>query len=251
MNGLHWSMPKVPIGDWSPYTTINRHCGHGHPTRHYNGSSVATAQRCSSLLCLIVVTGVLTSFARHRHRPSHRCRHRSPSRWCHHRRSGVAERIPPQKWPLWQNHIREEFVARINLSDYRRSENTINTHKYNTLYWSSSRSYYNLSSRINYTEEVWSQNHASKNKSEFAEVISLNSQNILFALKENVIHRHSKDENPSTESNPHRFGLFTDNPHRHRRQEKTVHHLHTKDSKNKAWATTLSKTYLRWSKDHL
>jgi hypothetical protein len=38
-------------------------------------------------------------------------------------------------------------------------------------------------------------------------VISLNGQNILFALKENAIHRHSKPKNPSSESNPHRFGL--------------------------------------------
>jgi hypothetical protein len=85
----------------------------------------------------------------------------------------------------------------------------------------------------------------------FAEANSLNGQNNLFALKENVIHRHSKPEDPSTKSNPHRFGLPTDNSRRHRRQEETVPHLHTKDSKSKAWATTLSKTYLRWPKDHL
>jgi hypothetical protein len=45
-------------------------------------------------------------------------------------------------------------------------------------------------------------------------MISLNGQNILFALKENANHRHSKPEDPSTESNPHQFGLFTDNPRR-------------------------------------
>jgi hypothetical protein len=39
----------------------------------------------------------------------------------------------------------------------------------------------------------------------------------LFALKENVVHRRFKPEDPGTESNPHRFGLFTDNPHRHLR----------------------------------
>jgi hypothetical protein len=152
---------------------------------------------------------------------------------------------------VWQNHLGEGFVIRINLSDSRWSENTINTHKYNTIYWSSSRSYYNLSSRINYTEEVWSQNYASKDKSEFIEAISLNGQNILFALKENVIHQYSKPEDPSTESNPLRFGLPTDNPRRHRRQEEAVSHLHAKDSKSKAWATTLSKTYPRWPKDYL
>jgi hypothetical protein len=116
---------------------------------------------------------------------------------------------------------------------------------------SSIRNYYNLSSRINYTEEVWSQNFTSNDKSKFAEAISLNSQNILFALKENVIHRHSKPEDPSTESNPHRFGPPTDNPHRHHRQEEIVPHLHTKNSKSKAWMTTFSKTYPRWPKEHL
>jgi hypothetical protein len=118
---------------------------------------------------------------------------------------------------VWHNHLGKGFIARINLSDSWRSENTINTHKYNTIYWSLSRNYYNLSSRINYTEDVWSQNYASNDKSEFAEAISLNSQNILFALKENVIHQHSKPEDPSTESNHLRFGLPTDNPHRHHR----------------------------------
>jgi hypothetical protein len=34
--------------------------------------------------------------------------------------------------------------TRISLSDSRWSESTINTHKYNIIYWSSSRSYYNL-----------------------------------------------------------------------------------------------------------
>jgi hypothetical protein len=65
-------------------------------------------------------------------------------------------------------------------------------------------------------------------------VISLNGQNILFALKENAIHQRSKPEDPSTESNPHRFGLSTDNPRRHHRQEEAVPHLHTEDNKSKA-----------------
>jgi hypothetical protein len=59
-------------------------------------------------------------------------------------------------------------------------------------------------------------------------------QDIYFALKENVIHRHSKPGDSSTESNPCRFELLTDNPHRHRRQEETVPHIHTEDSKSKA-----------------
>jgi hypothetical protein len=58
-------------------------------------------------------------------------------------------------------------------------------------------------------------------------VISLNDQNILFALKENAIHQCSKPKNPSTESNPHHFGLPTDIPRRHRWKEEAVPHLHT------------------------
>jgi hypothetical protein len=54
--------------------------------------------------------------------------------------SGVFVRTPLVRTPhlvglLWQNHLDEGFVARINLSDSQRSENTINTHKYNTIYW--------------------------------------------------------------------------------------------------------------------
>jgi hypothetical protein len=78
------------------------------------------------------------------------------------------------------------------------------------------------------------QNYASGDKSEFAEAISLNGQNILFALKENAIHRHSKPKDPSTEFNPHRFGLPTDSRGRHHQQEEAAPHLHTEDSKSKA-----------------
>jgi hypothetical protein len=137
------------------------------------------------------------------------------------------------------------FSTRISLSDSQWNENTINTHKYTTIYGDSSRSYYNLGSRISYTKEVWSQNYASEDKSEFAEAISLNGQNILFALKENVIHQHSKFEDPSTESNPYQFGLPTDNPRQHCQKEEAVPHLHTEDNKSKAWVTMLSKTYPR------
>jgi hypothetical protein len=65
------------------------------------------------------------------------------------------------------------------------------------------------------------------------EVISLNDQNIRFALKENVIHRRSEPEDLSTKFNPHRFGLPTDNPHRHHWKEEVVPHLHTEDNKSK------------------
>jgi hypothetical protein len=117
--------------------------------------------------------------------------------------------------------------TRISSSDSQRSENTINTHKYNTIYWSSSRSYYNLGSCISYTKEGWSQKCAVEDKSQFAEAISLNDQNILIALKENAIHRFSKPEDPSMEYNPHWFGLPTDNPRQHRRKDEAVPHLHT------------------------
>jgi hypothetical protein len=113
------------------------------------------------------------------------------------------------------------------------------------------RSYYNLGSRFSYIEEVWSQNYASEDKSEFVEAISFNGPNILFTLKENAIHRCSKTKDLSTESNPHRFGLPTDNIRQHHRQEEAVPHLHIEDNKSKAWVITLNKTYLRWSKDHL
>jgi hypothetical protein len=66
------------------------------------------------------------------------------------------------------------------------------------------------------------------------EAISLNGQNILFALKENAIHQHSKPEDPFTESNPPRFGLPIDNPRRHRRQEEVAPLLDTEDNKSKA-----------------
>jgi hypothetical protein len=66
------------------------------------------------------------------------------------------------------------------------------------------------------------------------EAISLNGQYILFALKENAIHRRSKPEDPSTESNPHRFGLSTNNPRRHRWQEEAVTHLHIENRNSKA-----------------
>jgi hypothetical protein len=66
------------------------------------------------------------------------------------------------------------------------------------------------------------------------EAISLNAQNIVFALKEDAIHWRSKHECPSMESNLPRFGPPTDNPHRHRRQEEAAPHLHTEDIKSKA-----------------
>jgi hypothetical protein len=65
-------------------------------------------------------------------------------------------------------------------------------------------------------------------------VISLNGQNILFALKDNVVYRCSKPEDPSIESNPHRLGLSTDNPHWHRRQEEAAPHLHIENQQEQS-----------------
>jgi hypothetical protein len=79
----------------------------------------------------------------------------------------------------------------------------------------------------------WLHRGGLKPKLEFAEAISLNGQNILVALKENVIHRHSKPKDPSTESNSHRYVSPTDNPHRHHRQEEAVSYLYIEDSKSK------------------
>jgi hypothetical protein len=83
-------------------------------------------------------------------------------------------------------------------------------------------------------QEGWSQNYASKDKSEFTEAISLNGQNILFALKENVIHWCSKPEDLNMESNSHRFGLPTNNPHQHCRQEEAAPHLHTENQQEQS-----------------
>jgi hypothetical protein len=74
-----------------------------------------------------------------------------------------------------------------------------------------SRSYYNLGSCISDTTRGLKRFLS-------AEAISLNGQNILFAIKVNAIHQCSKPEDPSTESNPNRFGLPTNNPRQHRRQ---------------------------------
>jgi hypothetical protein len=75
-------------------------------------------------------------------------------------------------------------------------------------------------------------------------------QYILFALEENVIHQRSKPDDPSMVFNPPRFGPPTNNPHRHRQKEEAAPHLYIVGNKSKAWATTFSKTYPQWSKDH-
>jgi hypothetical protein len=63
---------------------------------------------------------------------------------------------------------------------------------------------------------------ASKDRTEFAEVVSLIDQIILFALEENAIHQPSEPEDPSTVPNPHWFGPPTDNPHRHHWKEEQL-----------------------------
>jgi hypothetical protein len=74
---------------------------------------------------------------------------------------------------------------------------------------------------------------ALKDISEFAEAKITLIQNILFALEENVIHQRSKPEDPSTVSNPYRFGPSTNNPRQHHRKEEEAPHLHTEDNKSK------------------
>jgi hypothetical protein len=59
-------------------------------------------------------------------------------------------------------------------------------------------------------------------------------QYILFFLKENNIHRHSKLMDPSMVFNPHWFGPPTVIPHRHCREEEEYPHLDTGNNKSKA-----------------
>jgi hypothetical protein len=66
------------------------------------------------------------------------------------------------------------------------------------------------------------------------EAISLNVHNILFVLEENVIHQHSKPEDPSTVPNSHQFGPSIDNTPRHCQKEEEAPHLHTRYNKSKA-----------------
>jgi hypothetical protein len=66
-----------------------------------------------------------------------------------------------------------------------------------------------------------------------AEVISLNSQYILFAVEENAIQRCYKHADLSA-FNPYRFGPPTDNSRRHHRKEEEASHLYTGDNKSKA-----------------
>jgi hypothetical protein len=75
---------------------------------------------------------------------------------------------------------------------------------------------------------------ASKDRTEFAEAVSLIDQNILFTLEENAIHQRSKLEDPSTVPNPHWFGPPIDNPHQQHRKEEEAPHLHTGDNTSKA-----------------
>jgi hypothetical protein len=137
-------------------------------------------------------------------------------------------------------------LTRINLGDSRWSDNIINTHKYNTIYWSPSISYYKLGSSFKY-RTCFKPKETSKDRS----CRSGNTliQDILYTLEENAINLRSKPKNPSTVSNPDQFGPPTGIPRRHHRKEEEATHQHTGDNKSKAWTTTLSKTYPWWSKD--
>jgi hypothetical protein len=85
-----------------------------------------------------------------------------------------------------------------------------------------------------YTKDCLKPKDASKDSLELSNVVSLIVRNIFFVLEENAIHQRSKPENPSTVSNPHRFGPPTGNLRRHRRKAKEAPYLHTRDNKSKA-----------------
>jgi hypothetical protein len=149
---------------------------------------------------------------------------------------------------LWQNQEGVRRQDQLERFSAKREHNQHTIVHYHIIHLS--KSYYNLVSRIRYIKrfkvKITLQRLIRVCESDFS-----HGQDIPFALKGNAIHQHSKPGDPSTEFNPRRFGLSTGNPRRHYRQEEAVPHLHTEDSKSKAWATTLSKTYPRWSKDHL
>jgi hypothetical protein len=73
-----------------------------------------------------------------------------------------------------------------------------------------------------------------ENSPRFAEVISLNIQNILFTLEENAIHQRYKRRDPGMVPNPKWLGPPTYNPRQHRWKEEEARHLHTGDNK---WKT--------------
>jgi hypothetical protein len=109
----------------------------------------------------------------------------------------------------------------INLSNSWQSNNKINTHKYNTIYWSSSISYYKLGSHFKCTKGLKPKDDS---KDSFRVCGSRNTLiwSILFALEENAIHQRSKPEDPSMVSNPHQFGPSTNNAHLQHRKEKSL-----------------------------
>jgi hypothetical protein len=117
----------------------------------------------------------------------------------------------------------------ISLSDSRRSENTINTHKYNTIYCSSSRSYYNLGSCISYTER------GLKPKLRFkkCQPSVLYAWGSLYGVQPSSV--WTSHWQPSSAS-PKRGSSSSP--------------AHRKNYMSKAWATTLSKTYPWWPKNH-
>jgi hypothetical protein len=78
-------------------------------------------------------------------------------------RRDVVVTEPPRKGVRHQDQL-ERFST-------KREHNQHTSVQYHIIH--SSRSYYNLGSRISYTKEVGSQNYASKDITEFAEAISL------------------------------------------------------------------------------
>jgi hypothetical protein len=93
--------------------------------------------------------------------------------------------------------------------------------------------YYKLGLHFKYTN-VLKPKDASKDSFKVSRSDFSHVQNILFALEENAIPQRSKTEEPSTVSNPHRFGPPTGIPHRDHWKEDEAPHLHTRDNKSKA-----------------
>jgi hypothetical protein len=105
------------------------------------------------------------------------CRYFTPQT---HQNAPRDPQIPPDaKTQVCQNVFRcvratsgRVSPTRISLSDSRWSENTINAHEYNNIYWSSSISYYKLGLHFKLTKG-WSPKEASKDITDFVEGMSL------------------------------------------------------------------------------
>jgi hypothetical protein len=122
------------------------------------------------------------------------------------------------------------------------------TYKHTIPYIKFKYNYYTLGLSIGNTK-VWITKDVSRIVQSLRERFLSSFKYIPFALEENGLHRPSTPTGPSTEPNPHWSGPPTDTPHQHHQKEEDPH-LYIRYNKSKAWATTLSKTYPSWPKDH-